>query len=95
MALSARIIRLKHAVQTEKPGVCPQRALIYTDYFKKRKNGKKPVSVQMAEALGEVLLNKSKTIYPDELIVGDAKHIYEKGENILDKAPMKDVKKKL
>jgi hypothetical protein len=31
---------------------------------------------------------------PDKLIVGSAKHIYEKGENILDKAPMKKLEKK-
>jgi polyphosphate kinase 2 len=33
-------------------------------------------------------------IPPDHLIVGSAKHIYEKGENILNKAPMKDIGKK-
>jgi polyphosphate kinase 2 len=32
-------------------------------------------------------------IPPDELIVGDARHIYEKGENILDKNPKKDIEK--
>jgi len=31
---------------------------------------------------------------PDELIVGDASHIYEKGEHILNTPPLKEVKKK-
>jgi polyphosphate kinase 2 len=35
--------------------------------------------------------NVKIAIPPDNLIVGSAKHIYEKGENILDKAPMKEV----
>ncbi len=33
--------------------------------------------------------NRDVAVPPDNLIVGSAKHIYEKGENILDKAPMK------
>ncbi len=37
--------------------------------------------------------DKKVAISPDELIVGSAAHIYEKGEHILDKAPMKDVEK--
>jgi polyphosphate kinase 2 len=38
--------------------------------------------------------NLEVAVPPDKLIVGSAKHIYEKGENILDKAPMKDAEKK-
>jgi polyphosphate kinase 2 len=38
--------------------------------------------------------DKKVALPPDELIVGSAKNIYEKGENILDKAPMKDRRKK-
>ena len=34
--------------------------------------------------------NSSVVIPPDELIVGSAEHIYEKGEHILDKTPLKD-----
>jgi polyphosphate kinase 2 len=39
--------------------------------------------------------NKDHTIAipPDGLIVGDAKHIYEKGENIFNKNPLKDAEK--
>jgi polyphosphate kinase 2 len=38
--------------------------------------------------------NLEVAVPPDNLIVGSAKNIYEKGENILDKAPMKDKGKK-
>jgi len=53
------------------PGVCPERALAYTAYFKKRANRRKPVAIQMAEALSGYLAAKSKSIHPDELIVGN------------------------
>lgn len=66
-----RINRLKRQVQEYERGICSERALLWTSYFKDRKNRKKPVIVQMAEALRHVLLNKSVNIYPDELIVGN------------------------
>jgi pyruvate formate-lyase/glycerol dehydratase family glycyl radical enzyme len=66
-----RIMRLKRQVQEYERGICTERALLWTDYFKKRKNRKKPVIVQMGEALRHVLMNKSVIIYPDELIVGN------------------------
>jgi len=66
-----RIQNLKTAVQNFQPGVCIERAIIWTAYFKNRKNRKKPRVIQMAEALKDVLLKKSINIYPDELIVGN------------------------
>jgi pyruvate formate-lyase/glycerol dehydratase family glycyl radical enzyme len=66
-----RIERLKKAVQSASPGVCPERALLWTRYFRNRENRKKPPVIQMAEALREVLLQKTIRIYPDELIVGN------------------------
>ncbi|MFQ5770815.1 MAG: pyruvate formate lyase family protein, partial [bacterium] len=66
-----RIQNLKSAVQNSKPGICIERAIIWTAYFKNRKNRKKPPVIQIAEALREVLLKKSIKIYPDELIVGN------------------------
>ena len=66
-----RIQNLKTAVQNYKPGVCTERAIIWTTYFKNRDNRKKPQVIQMAEALKDVLLKKSINIYPDELIVGN------------------------
>jgi formate C-acetyltransferase len=67
-----RISSLKQAVQNAQPGVCTDRALIWTRYFKKRENRKKQPCIQTAEALRDVLLQKSILIYPDELIVGNA-----------------------
>ena len=66
-----RIQRLRQEVQTAKPGVCAERALIWTSYFKNKENREKSIYIQMAEALREVLLQKSIKIYPDELIVGN------------------------
>ncbi|PKN60330.1 MAG: formate acetyltransferase [Deltaproteobacteria bacterium HGW-Deltaproteobacteria-11] len=68
---SKRIDALKEAVQGAKPGVCTERAMIWTRYFKAGENRKKSPYVQIAEALTEVLKNKSIRIYPDELIVGN------------------------
>jgi pyruvate formate-lyase/glycerol dehydratase family glycyl radical enzyme len=68
---SKRIDALKEAVQGAKPGVCTERALIWTRYFKAGENRKKSPTIQIAEALTEVLKNKSIRIYPDELIVGN------------------------
>jgi formate C-acetyltransferase len=66
-----RIDRLKQAVQTAQPGVCTERALIWTRYFKNREHREKHPTIQMAEALSDVLLQKTIKIYPDELIVGN------------------------
>ncbi len=66
-----RITRLKETVQGVKPGICTERALIWTSYHKKPANQKKSPHIKMAEALREVLLNKSIFIYPDELVVGN------------------------
>ncbi len=53
------------------PCVCPERALLYTRYFRKRANRQKPRPVAMAEALAGCLDGKRKTIWPDELLVGN------------------------
>jgi len=71
VGMTPRIAALHRAVTTEKPAVCPERALIWTKYFRKRKNRKKSPHVQIAEALRDVLLKKTIAIYPDELIVGN------------------------
>ena len=68
---NGRIMRLKRQVQEYERGICTQRALLWTEYFKDKENQKKPIIVQMAEALRHVLMNKSVIIYPDELIVGN------------------------
>ena len=69
--LTKRISELKKAVQEYQPGICTDRALIWTRYFKKSGNRKKPVCIQIAEAFREVLAKKTVKIYPGELIVGN------------------------
>ncbi len=66
-----RVSALKKAVQEFPPQICTERAVIWTRYFKDRANRKKPVCIQIAEALEAVLLNKTIKIYPGELIVGN------------------------
>lgn len=68
---SERIIRLKRTVQEYERGICTERALLWTEYFRNKVNRKKPVIIQMAEALRHVLMNKSIILYPDELIIGN------------------------
>ena len=53
-----RIERLKRAVQAARPGVCTERALIWTDYFRHKGNREKDIHIRMAEALRDVLLKK-------------------------------------
>jgi len=69
--MTERIQRLKRAVQNTAPGVCPERAEIWTRYHRKPENRLKSPHVQMAEALGRVLAEKSIRIWPDEIIVGN------------------------
>lgn len=66
-----RIEGLKGAVQAASPGICTERALIWTKYFKSKENQKKDIHVQMAEALSHVLRTKTICIHPHELIVGN------------------------
>jgi formate C-acetyltransferase len=66
-----RIARLKRAVNEAAPGLCAERALIWTRCFRDRSNHEKHAYLQMAEALRSVLLEKTVAIYPDELIVGN------------------------
>lgn len=69
--LGERIRRLREAVQRAAPGVCPERALIWTAYHRKRANRGKPPAIRMAEALAEVLRRKRIVIHPDEIVVGN------------------------
>ncbi|MCC6850622.1 MAG: formate acetyltransferase [Deltaproteobacteria bacterium] len=68
---SSRIARLKDAVQQAAPAVCPERALLWTEYFANRANRAKPRAIQAAEALALVLARKRVRIHPDELVVGN------------------------
>ncbi len=60
-----RIPRLKKAVQNAPPGICTERARIWTRYHRQAANRRKPAAIQMAEALRAVLREKTIAIYPD------------------------------
>lgn len=67
---TARLQQLKEAVLNYPPSICPERALLVTEYFKKKENRKKPMVIQKAEALAYILTHKTVRIYDGELIVG-------------------------
>ena len=68
---SARFGRIKKELLSTRVYLCPERAYLVTDFFKRHSNLKKPVLVRKAEALKYILENKSVHIYSDELIVGN------------------------
>ncbi len=51
--------------------LCPERALLVTEFFKKHDDPTDPMPVRKAKALKYILTNKSVHIYADELIVGN------------------------
>ena len=68
---SARFARIKQSLFDEPIHLCPERALLITDYFRRHDNRKLPMPVRKARALRYLLENKSARIFPDELIVGN------------------------
>lgn len=56
----------------EKVRLCPERAYLVTEYYKKHADPREPVVVQRARALHYILARKTVEIYPGESIVGNA-----------------------
>ncbi len=52
--------------------LCPERAYLITEFFKRHNDRSEPVVVQKARALEYLLENKKVIIFPGELIVGNA-----------------------
>lgn len=52
--------------------LCPERAYLVTDFYKRHADPGEPMAVRKARALQYVLSNKSVEIFPGELIVGNA-----------------------
>ena len=67
---SERVWRLRARVQTAEPTICAERALLVTEYFKERRNRKKPMVIQKAEALAHILGKRRARVYDHELLVG-------------------------
>ena len=70
MVPSARLKNLKEDVMHSPYSICVERAVLVTEYFKKKENKNLPLIVRKAEALAHVLTHKTCRIYPKELIVG-------------------------
>ena len=66
-----RFLRIKEALLSQPVNLCPERALLVTEYFKKYDNPNEPMVIRKANALCYVLMNKSVKIFKDELIVGN------------------------
>ena len=68
---SERFARIKNELLSSPTYLCPERAYLITEYFKKHDDKTEPMIVRKAKALRHLLGNKSVHIYPDELIAGN------------------------
>lgn len=68
---SERFRRIRQEILDSPVHLCPERALLVTEFFKRHDDPAEPVAVRKAKALRFILANKSVRIYPDELIVGN------------------------
>jgi len=66
-----RFYRIRKKLLSEPVWLCPERALLITDYFKHHDDKKDPVIIRRAKAHQYLLKNKSAVIWPDEWIVGN------------------------
>ncbi len=68
---SERFARIRQEILSSPIHLCPERAYLVTDFFKNHDDPKEPMVIRKAKAMRHLLKNKSVTIYPDELIVGN------------------------
>ena len=68
---SERFRRIRRELQSTPVYLCPERALLVTEFFKQHDDPSQEMIVRKAKALSYILANKSACIYPDELIVGN------------------------
>ncbi len=66
-----RFYRIKETLMSQPVHLCPERALLITEFFKKYDHKKEPMVIRRAKALRHLLMHKSVKIWPDELIVGN------------------------
>lgn len=67
----SRYEQIRETLLATPVSLCPERALLITEYFKRHDNKKEPMVVRRAKALKHLLENKKINIYPNELIVGN------------------------
>jgi formate C-acetyltransferase len=68
---SPRFEQIKETLLSTPVSLCPERALLITEYFKKHDDKKEPMVIRRARALEYLLVNKKINIYPGELIAGN------------------------
>ena len=68
---SPRLRAIDAEIRAARPGLCAERALSVTRYFRVRSHRRRPMAVQKAEALVRVLADKTVRIHPRELVVGN------------------------
>lgn len=66
-----RFSRTREALLAEPVWLCPERAFLITEYFKKFDDPAEPMMIRKARALRHLLTNKSVKIWADELIAGN------------------------
>lgn len=66
-----RFHRIRRALLSEPNWLCPERAFLVTEYFKRHDNKKEPMPIRRAKALRHILMRKSARIWLDEWIVGN------------------------
>lgn len=67
---SENLLRVREDLSREKIHLCPERALLITEFFKKHDDPAEEMVLRKAHALKYLLSNKTVKIFPGELIVG-------------------------
>lgn len=70
-APSERFTRIREAILSSPAALCPERALLVTEYFRLHDDPGEPMAVRKARALRHVLRHKSVKIFDDELLCGN------------------------
>lgn len=68
---SERFARIRQELFDSPVWLCPERALLITEYFKEHDSPSEPMVIRKARALRHLLRNKSVRIFNDELIAGN------------------------
>ncbi|MBW1894085.1 MAG: pyruvate formate lyase family protein, partial [Deltaproteobacteria bacterium] len=68
---SERFSRIKNTLFSTPIYLCPERALLVTEHFKKFDNADEPMLIRKAKAFRYLMQNKSAKIFDDELIAGN------------------------
>lgn len=68
---SERFARIREEILSSPLALCPERALLITDFFRNHDDPTEPMVVRKAKALRHLLMRKSLKIHPGELIIGN------------------------